>query len=48
MARLVHDGPTAYFQRRLSDGLTKKKAVRCLKRYVARDVFNALPRDRLT
>ena len=30
-----------------SDQLTKKEAVRCLKRYVAREVFNLLPMDRL-
>lgn len=49
MTRLVYDDRTrAYFDRRVADGLTKKEAVRCLKRYVARDVFNALPRERLT
>lgn len=36
-----------YFERRLAEGLTKKEAIRCLKRYVAREVFAHLPRERL-
>jgi len=40
---------TAYIERRMNDDqLTKKEAVRCLKRYIAREVFNLLPMDRLT
>lgn len=35
---------TAYMQRRLSEGLTKRDVFRCLKRYVAREIFSALPR----
>ncbi|MEY2478486.1 MAG: hypothetical protein QOG87_3801, partial [Actinomycetota bacterium] len=34
-------------ERRMAEGLTKKEAMRCLKRYVAREVFNHLPRERL-
>ena len=29
----------------MKDGRTKKEAMRCLKRYVAREVFAALPRS---
>jgi transposase len=39
----------AYIERRMNDDqLTKKEAIRCLKRYIAREVFNLLPMDRLT
>ncbi len=49
MTRLVYDERSRmYFDRRLAEGLTKKEAISCLKRYVARDIFNALPRERLT
>jgi transposase len=34
----------AYMQRRLGEGKSKPVIVRCLKRYVAREVFQALPR----
>ena len=34
----------AYMQRRLAEGKSKRDIVRCLKRYVAREVFHALPR----
>lgn len=48
ITRLVYDPRTReYFQRRTKEGLSKKETIRCLKRYVARDVFNALPRERL-
>ncbi len=32
-----------YVARRVSEGKTKSEAIRCLKRYIAREVFNALP-----
>jgi len=32
----------------MSEGLTKKEAYRCLKRYIAREVYGLLPMDRLT
>ena len=38
---------TEYIDRRTKAGLTKKKAMRCLKRYVAREVFSLLPHDEL-
>ena len=34
----------AYTQRRLAEGKTKREIIRCLKRYIAREVFTALPR----
>ena len=30
---------TAYVKRRSSEGLSKKEIIRCLKRYVAREVY---------
>jgi hypothetical protein len=33
-----------YLQRRCAEGKTKTEAIRCLKRYVAREIFRALPR----
>jgi transposase len=44
VARLRHDPRTRdYLARRLRQGKSKKEAIRCLKRYVAREVFAALP-----
>ena len=34
----------AYMQRRLAEGKSKPEIIRCLKRYVAREIFAALPR----
>lgn len=34
----------AYMQRRLAEGKSKRYIIRCLKRYVAREVYRALPR----
>ena len=34
----------AYMQRRLAEGKSKRYIIRCLKRYVAREIFKALPR----
>ena len=46
MTRIVYDPRTKrYINRRMREGLTKKEAMRCLKRYVAREVFAALPRE---
>jgi transposase len=48
ITRMVCDPPTrAYIERRVKDGLTKKEAIRCLKRYIARDVYNHLPGTQL-
>jgi transposase len=44
MVRLKSDPATKdYLERRIKDGHTKKEAIRCLKRYIAREVFQALP-----
>jgi transposase len=42
--RMVNDPRTKhYIERRMKEGRTKKEAIRCLKRYVAREVFAQLP-----
>jgi transposase len=44
VSRLRHDPRTQdYLARGLREGKSKKEAIRCLKRYVAREVFAALP-----
>lgn len=44
ITRMRHHEPTrAYFARRTAEGLTKREIIRCLKRYIAREVFRALP-----
>ncbi len=44
MLRLTVDPTTkAYLYKRFFQGRTKTEAVRCLKRYIAREIFNALP-----
>ena len=48
ITRMVYDPRTTeYIDRRTKQGLTKKEAVRCLKRYVAREVFSLLPHEKL-
>ena len=43
VVRLRHDRRTnAYMQRRTGEGMSKAEVIRCLKRYVAREVFSAL------
>jgi hypothetical protein len=43
IARLRHDQQTRdHLDRRIREGKSKKEAIRCLKRYVAREVFAAL------
>ena len=45
MVRISHDpGTRAYFDRRVKEGRTKRDVIRILKRYVAREVYRALPR----
>jgi len=45
LTRMVYDPNTRhYIERRMKEGKTKKEAFRCLKRYVAREVYNYLPR----
>jgi transposase len=38
--RSNHAPTIAYIERRTSEGLTKREAIRCLKRYVARETYN--------
>lgn len=48
LTRMVCDPRTReYINRRTKEGLTKKEAIRCLKRYVAREVYALLPRDQV-
>ena len=43
IVRLRYHQPTRdYMTRRLAQGKTKKEIIRCLKRYVAREVFAVL------
>jgi transposase len=45
IVRLRHHQPTRdYVERRTAEGLSKREIIRCLKRYIAREVFAALPR----
>ncbi|WP_237085971.1 hypothetical protein [Mycobacteroides abscessus] len=37
-----HQPTRDYIARRIADGKAKKEAMRCLKRYIAREVFHAL------
>jgi transposase len=48
ITRMVCDPNTRdYIDRRMKDGKTKKEAFRCLKRYIAREVYNCLPHQQL-
>jgi len=38
-----HEPTIAYVQRRTAEGLSKREIIRCLKRYLAREVYNLLP-----
>ena len=45
MTRLAHDPRTkAYAARRTTEGKTKKEIIRCLKRYIAREIYKTLCR----
>jgi transposase len=49
MTRMANQPATqTYVDRRIHEGLSKTEIIRCLKRYVAREVFNALPHELLT
>lgn len=44
LTRMVSDSRTQrYFERRMKEGRTKKETMRCLKRYVAREIYKQLP-----
>jgi transposase len=46
MVRMVSDPDTrAYVERRTKEGKSKREIMRCLKRYVARELFPLLPRE---
>src|SRR5664279_3268439 len=48
ITRMVSDPRTReYIARRMKEGQTKKEAIRCLKRYIAREVYNNLPMEHL-
>jgi transposase len=48
ITRLSYDPATRhYLQRRCAEGKTKTEAIRCLKRYIARELYACLPRQRL-
>ena len=48
ITRLSYDPATRhYLQRRCAEGKTKTEAIRCLKRYVARELYACLPRQPL-
>jgi transposase len=38
-----HPPTIAYVERRTADGLSKKEIIRCLKRYLAREIYRLLP-----
>ncbi|WP_375003761.1 IS110 family transposase [Aeromicrobium sp. CTD01-1L150] len=46
IVRMRHHQPTRdYVERRTAEGLSKREIIRCLKRYIAREVFNNLPKQ---
>jgi len=46
LSRMRHDQKTRdYVQRRTQQGLTKKEIIRCLKRYIVREIYTALTTD---
>jgi transposase len=49
VVRLRRHQPTRdYIARRLAEGRTKNEIIRCLKRYLAREIFHALQPPRPT
>ena len=46
IVRMAHDPRTkAYVERRTKEGLSKTEIIRCLKRYVARETYDLLPKQ---
>lgn len=43
-----HEPTRAYVERRTTEGLTKKRIIRCLKRYLARELYQLLPQPTAT
>ncbi|MDT0326943.1 IS110 family RNA-guided transposase [Nocardiopsis lambiniae] len=49
LVRMRYDARTRdYVVRRTAEGMSKKDVIRCLKRYVAREIYQRLPRTHLT
>jgi transposase len=49
MTRMNCDARTrGYVARRTAEGLSKREILRCLKRYIAREIYQVLPRPALT
>ncbi len=49
LSRSVHHAPSrTYIQRRIEEGKTKREAMRSLKRYLSRDLYNKLSNTLLT
>lgn len=47
IVRMRHHDPTrAYVERRTAEGLSKREIIRCLKRYIAREIYANLPRPK--
>ena len=47
MTRISYDPRTReYIERRTKEGLTKREAMRCVNRYVARELYADLPREK--
>lgn len=45
IVRMRHHQPTRdYVERRTAEGLSKREIIRCLKRYIAREIYTNLPR----
>jgi transposase len=43
ITRMGHNADTrAYVQRRTTEGLSKKEIIRCIKRYIAREIYKIL------
>jgi transposase len=46
IVRMRHHQPTRdYVERRTAEGLSKREIIRCLKRYIAREIFTNLPQS---
>jgi transposase len=49
IVRMRHHQPTRdYIERRTAEGLTKREIIRCLKRYIAREIYKNLPTNPAT
>ena len=47
VCRMAHDARTrAYLARCTAEGLSKKETIRCLKRYIARELYKTLTRPK--